>query len=224
MKVLAVSAHPDDETLGAGGTLLKHLADGDEVFWLIATAPDPNDWPSDLVRQCLAQVRDVAAAYGFTDVFELNQPAARLEQIAKRELIERFSSALESIRPDRVYTVGDTDAHSDHTITYETLMSALKPFRREFDVKGIYAYEVLSSTDAAFGWQRHTFAPNAFADITQHLERKLDIMELYENQLQPDPFPRSRESIRALARYRGATVAVQYAEAFHVVRELLHRH
>ena len=36
-KVIVISAHPDDETLGVGGTLLKHKAQGDEIYWLIAT-------------------------------------------------------------------------------------------------------------------------------------------------------------------------------------------
>ena len=38
-KVLVVAVHGDDETLGCGGTLLKHKAQGDEIYWMVVTAP-----------------------------------------------------------------------------------------------------------------------------------------------------------------------------------------
>lgn len=221
MRVLAIAAHPDDETLGAGGTLLKHIERGDNVSWLIVTAPDPADWPAETVSQCRAQVETVGASYGFGEVVALDQPAARLEEVPKRELVDLIWQRLRSLRPERVYTVGDTDAHTDHRVAFEAVMLALKPFRREFDVEAIYAYEVLSSTDAALGWRAPTFVPNVYSDIGAYIERKLEIMEMFENQRQPDPLPRSGESIRALARLRGTTVGLEYAEAFHLVRQLL---
>jgi len=53
------------------------------------------------------------------------------------------------------------------------------------------------------------------------LERKIEIMKRYESELQEPPLPRSIDNIRALARFRGATVSVQYAEAFMLLRELI---
>jgi N-acetylglucosamine malate deacetylase 1 len=221
MRVLAVSAHPDDETLGAGGTLLKHRARGDDLHWLIATAPAPNAWPDATIRQCANQVADVAAAYAFNTTTCLEQPAAGLEQIPMRDLVDQLIEHVLRIKPDRIYTVGDTDVHSDHSITFTALMLALKPFRVEARVKDIYSYEVLSSTEQAYGWTRQPFVPNTYCDISDHIDAKLSTMSLYTNQLQPDPLPRSEDSIRALARVRGTTIGVQYAEAFRLVRQLL---
>ena len=220
MRIVAVSAHADDETLGAGGTLLKHLAQGDDVFWIIATAAHQDDWSVEHIQQSTEQVEAVSRAYRFTDVIKLDLPTTRLDTLPKREIADRFWNALRKVRPQRVYTVGDTDVHTDHYLTFEALMLALKPFRAEFDVRAIYAYEVLSSTEAAFGFRPHTFVPNVYSDITAFLDRKLEIMALYENQLQLDSLPRSLDSLRALARYRGAAVGVKYAEAFKLIRQV----
>ena len=220
MNVVAISAHPDDETLGAGGTLIKHLERNDDVFWIIATVAHPDDWSEEHIQQSSRQVETVSRAYGFTDVFILDLPTTRLDTLPKREIAVRFTESLRKVQPDRVYTVGDTDVHTDHHLTFEGLMLALKPFRPEFNVGSIYAYEILSSTEAAYGFRPHTFVPNVYSDITPFLERKLEIMELYENQLQPDPMPRSLDSLRALARYRGAAVGLKYAEAFRSIREV----
>jgi len=87
-------------------------------------------------------------------------------------------------------------------------------------VKKILSYEVFSSTDAAPVNPARAFLPNMFTDVTEFIERKLEIMGLYTSELQPSPLPRALDSLRALARVRGATIGVEYAEAFMLVREV----
>jgi len=137
MRIVAVSAHPDDETLGAGGTLLKHLAQGDDAFWIIATQPCQEDWSLEHIRQSAEQVEAVRQAYRFSNIFKLDFPTTRLDTVPKRHIADRFREVLGEVKPDRVYTVGDTDVHTDHCLTFEALMLALKPFRAEFNVQGI---------------------------------------------------------------------------------------
>ena len=91
----------------------------------------------------------------------------------------------------------------------------------KLDIKRILCYESLSSTEAAPPLFHRVFLPNVYNDITGYIERKVEIMGLYETEMQPDPLPRSPSSIRALARYRGATIGVEYAEAFMLIRELM---
>ena len=92
---------------------------------------------------------------------------------------------------------------------------------QRFGVRRVLSYEVLSSTDAAPPHPNAAFIPNVFSDVTSHIEGKLEIMALYETEIQSDPMPRSMSVIRALARYRGATIGAEYAEAFMLVRELI---
>ena len=65
------------------------------------------------------------------------------------------------------------------------------------------------------------FLPTVFCDITDFIEHKLEIMSLYRTETQPYPLPRAHESIRALARFRGAAIGVEYAEALMLVRDLM---
>ena len=101
-------------------------------------------------------------------------------------------------------------------------MSVLKPFyMARLGVKRVLCYETLSSSDAAPPRWERAFVPNVFAEITPYIDRKIEIMRMYESEIHEDPMPRGPSAIRALARFRGAIISAQYAEAFILVRELM---
>lgn len=221
MRVLAIATHPDDETLGCGATLLKHAAAGDEVHWLIMTTAQGAPWSAETVRRKAAEVDAVAAAYGFSSHRQLDLPAARLDTVAFEELIDPVRAFVADVRPQTIYVVHGGDVHSDHRVTFDVVMSVVKPFRMgSLGVERVLSYETLSSTDAAPMSPSGGFVPTVLTDVSLHLERKLEIMALYETEAQPEPMPRAPSAIRALARYRGATISVEYAEAFMLIREL----
>ena len=218
MKVLVVSIHPDDETLGCGGTLLAHGAAGDEIHWLIVTSGHEGRWTAEEIAEKEREIAAVAAAYGATTVSRLHHRASELDTVPVGELMAGIESTVQQLAPEIVYLVHPGDVHTDHAAGFTATMSVLKPFRmRALGVRRILAYETLSSTDAA---AFVTFVPNVYRDVTAQLERKLEILSLYESQLQPAPFPRTVSAARALARVRGAAIAVEFAEAFALVREL----
>jgi len=98
----------------------------------------------------------------------------------------------------------------------------VKPFYlARLHVHRVLCYEILSSTEAAPPQLGHAFMPNVFIDITPYIERKIEIMALYETGAQLDPLPRGPSALRALARYRGATIGVEYAEAFMLIHEVI---
>jgi LmbE family N-acetylglucosaminyl deacetylase len=220
MNILAVSAHPDDETLGCGGTLLRHAAAGHAVHWLVATRAEAPRYGADVVAKKQAEIRAVAAAYPMAAVHELGFPAAELDRVARRELVAAVSGVLAAVRPDVVYTVGPHDVHGDHRILFEALEASLKPFRTGAGVRRVLAYETLSSTDPSFGPQAG-FHPTVYVEIGSVIERKIEILELYASELQPPPGARNGETIRALARVRGAAAGVACAEGFRLLREIL---
>ncbi len=221
-RVLAISAHPDDETLGAGGTLLAHGAAGDLVHWVVATQPFP-EWHSEkVVSRAGEQVDQVAAAYNTASHRRLGFPTARLETVPQADLIKSLADALTEIRPQIVYLVHGGDVHSDHAALFRAVMSVLKPFHmKKFGVERVLAYETLSSTDAAPPGSGPVFLPTVFSDITGHIEKKIEIMGMFETERQSDLMPRGASAIRALARYRGATIGVEYGEAFQLIRETI---
>ena len=111
--------------------------------------------------------------------------------------------------------------HTDHRVVFEETMSLLKPFySARHGVKRILSYEILSSTDAAPASSARSFVPSVYVDISKYIDRKLEIMAMYETEVHDYPMPRSLDSIRALARFRGSTIGSEYAEAFSLVREV----
>ncbi len=220
VNILTISVHPDDETLGCGGSLLKHRAGGTELFWLIATEPREPQWSSEMITRKATEVERVAVAYGMTRYFKLGFPAARLDIVPQLELIGGIRDVVSTVQPQIVYLIHGGDVHTDHHAVFGATMSVLKPFSMaRLGVRRVLCYETLSSTEAAPPQPSRAFLPNVINDITAYIERKLEIMGLYESEVQPDPLPRGSSAIRALARYRGATIGVDYAEAFMLVRE-----
>lgn len=220
MKVLVVSPHPDDETLGCGGTLLKHQAQGDKLFWLIMTKMASEvGYSGEQMRVRSQEIEEVARAYGFQKVFQLNFATTTLDTVPQRELIGAVSKVVEEVKPEVVYLPNRGDIHSDHRVTFDAAFGALKTFRAP-SVKRVLAYEVLSETEFAPPLQSDTFTPNSFSDISNYLDKKIEVMRIYKDELKPHPFPRSEENIRALAVVRGATAGAKHAEAFTIIKEV----
>lgn len=221
-RILAIAAHPDDETLGCGGTLLKWKAAGAELFWLIATEPKEPHWSAETIRCKAAEVESVAEAYGFAQHLQLGFASGELDHMALRDVMGPLGKVVARIKPTTVCVVHGGDIHSDHRTLFAATTSVLKPFRMaELGVRRILSYETLSSTDASVpGIWASGFLVNVFEDISPYLKRKIEIMELYHTEVQAPLLPRSASAIQALARYRGATIGVEYAEAFVLLREV----
>jgi LmbE family N-acetylglucosaminyl deacetylase len=219
--ILVICAHPDDETLGCGGTMLKHREQGDTLYWLIVTQAHEPQWSKAVIERKTQEVERVAAAYGIQQYFRLGFPTIRLDTVSPADLMSAMRDVIAQVTPQSVYLVHGGDVHSDHHAVFGAAMSVLKPFyMAQLGVQRILSYETLSSTEAAPPHHTRAFIPTVYSDITRYLERKIEIMGLYESEAQPDLLPRGTSSIRALARYRGATIGVEYAEAFVLVREI----
>ena len=222
MNVLVVAVHPDDETLGCGGTLLKMAAAGDRLHWLVLTAATPPSYSEPQAAQQEHQLRAVEDAYPFDSCEWLKLPTTRLEQVPFNDVIRRIRDVTVRVRPDTVFLPSRSDVHSDHRVAFDASMSVLKGFYLgALGVRRILACEVPSETDASPPIFVPPFVPNVFVDVSATLERKLEIFRLYESEVQPEPLPRTLSALRGLARHRGATVGVEYAEAFTLVRQVL---
>lgn len=217
-RVLVVAPHPDDETLGCGGTLLRMAENGAQIAWLIVSSmSEDNGFTPLRVRTRDAEIDKVSSLFGFSDVFRLSLPTRQLDMIPMADLIEQFSSAFKAFSPDQVFLPNRSDVHSDHRAVSDAGAACVKWFRYP-SVRRVLAYETISETE--FSLDVHSvFQPNLFVDISEYIERKLAIMAVYESEMAAFPFPRSAEAIRALATLRGATAGFRAAEAFQILRE-----
>ncbi len=221
MNILVISVHPDDETLGCGGTLLRCLAEGHRTHWAIVTQAHPPQWSQEVIDRKAAEVEAVAKAYSMQSVHKLGLPTTRLDTLPLADVIGGLRNVIEQVRPEVVYLPHHGDVHTNHHVVFQGTFSVLKAFyMRALGVQRVLTYETLSSTEAAAPLGFRAFVPNVYLDITPHIENKIETMGLYASECQPDPLPRGAASIRALARFRGATVGVEYAEAFMLVREV----
>lgn len=220
MRVLVISVHPDDETLGCGGTLFKHKAYNDELYWLILTEVNETaGYTEEFISERKRQIGLVNERYEFSGTFQPGFPATKLHTLDFSLIIKNISSVIQELKPEIVYTVNRSDIHTDHQIAAKAVSSCTKSFRNPF-IKRILMYECISETEIAPPFTENIFIPQVYSDISNFLEQKIETMQIYESEIQKPPLPRSLDNIRALARFRGASVAVQYAEAFMLVREL----
>ncbi len=219
--VLCVAVHADDETLGCGGTILKHKAQGDKINWLLLTGPvpnHPNNFRPEFIEDRNALVRQVAEMYGYDSLEYLALPTQLLHALDLRDIIKRVSEVIKRIKPNVIYMMFANDVHSDHRVAFDAVYSCTKSFRYPF-IERIYMMETLSETEFALATPARTFIPNVYVDITEYMERKLEIMAMYAKEVMEEPYPRSLSSIKALARLRGSRAGVMYAEAFQLLFE-----
>lgn len=218
VRTLVVAPHPDDEIIGCGGTLLRRVAEGAKVGWLIVTTlTEQGGWTSDRIAGRDREIDKVAEMAGFSEVFRLGLPTTRLDTLPMSDLVSRFSSVFTSFQPTEVLLPNRADAHSDHRVVFDAAAACTKWFRYP-SVRRVLTYETMSET--GFGLDTAApFVPNTYVDISEHLERKLEIMSVYESELGAFPFPRSLESLRAAAALHGSNSGFHAAEAFCLLRE-----
>lgn len=219
-KVLVVAPHPDDETLGCGGTLLKWKAAGVNVHWLIVTNMQASSGFSESqIGERAKQVAKVAQRFGFDSYSHFDYPTALLDTLPKGDIVGAISAVVSKIEPDTVLLPYRNDVHSDHSVVFDATVSATKTFRAA-TVKAIYAYETPSETEFSLRPDDPGFRPNLFICIEDLLEQKLSIMAEYKGEVGDFPFPRSERYVRALATLRGGQAGCCAAEGFMILKEI----
>ena len=217
-KVIVIAAHPDDEVLGCGGTLLKHIKNGDEVYWLIVTGVSVSQgFTEERVKSRQIEIEEVAKRLSIKKTYQLNYPTMSLTDESLIKIIPEISVIFSKVEPNVVYTLNRSDAHSDHRIVFHAINACTKSFRYPF-IKKVLMYECISETEFGPALAENAFIPNYYVDITDFVDEKDEIIKIYESEIGEHPFPRSIRNIRALSTFRGATAGVEYAEAFQLLK------
>lgn len=218
--ILVVAAHPDDELLGSGGTILRNAKAGDDVYCLIlgegimARA----DGTKTELEKLHEDSRRAGGILGFKDMFFSNFPDNSFDSVSLLSIIKEVEKYVAKVRPQVVYTHHEYDLNVDHRLTSEAVLTACRPCNENCPQE-IYTFETLSSTE----WQsKHNkqFAPNTYVDIKATIEDKVRAMRAYKSEIREYPHSRSAEGIKILAQYRGLESGLEFAEAFCLVRKI----
>jgi LmbE family N-acetylglucosaminyl deacetylase len=222
MNVLVLAAHPDDEVLGCGGTIARLASEGHRVTVAIFGQGAASRYaPASLDALANAgtlksQSYEAARILGNVDIKHFDLPDNRFDSVDLLDIIKTLEGLAGVVRPHEVYTQHGGDLNIDHAITFRAAMTCFRPIP-DSSVRALYAFEVASSTEWAFGKFSPAFIPDTFIDISMFLDRKLKALAAYQDELRSSPHPRSIEGVSAQARDRGARVGVGAAEAFATV-------
>jgi LmbE family N-acetylglucosaminyl deacetylase len=219
--LLIVAAHPDDEVLGCGGTIARYTDQGSTVNLVFladgVTARDRADSAERQRRQAAAH--QAANCLGIHSVQFHDFPDNRLDTVELIKIVQTIEQAIAQHQPDTVLTHHAGDVNIDHQRVHQAVVTACRP-QPGHCVKTLLFFEVPSSTEWQPPGSAPAFLPNWFVDISDTLPLKLEAFSAYEEELRPAPHPRSLASVEALARWRGATVGVEAAEAFMLGRQI----
>lgn len=215
-KTLVIAPHPDDETLGCGGYLLRQKSEGNEISWLIVTSMENDDrWDLNQKEKRATEIGIVGTLYGFTNVFQLFFPPGKLDTIDMDVLVEAIGKVVKDVQPDQLLIPHPGDAHTDHENVFKASVACTKWFRYP-SIKRAMCYETISETNFGY-FKSPTFIPNFFVDISSFLQTKIDILSTYSSEIQDFPFPRSNVAVKALAELRGAESGFLAAESFALI-------
>lgn len=216
MKVMVISPHPDDETLGAGGTLLKFKEKGHKLYWLnVTNVKVEYGYSEERVKERNKEIEYVISSYAFDGFWNMELEPAGVDKYDISFLISKFKKVFDEVKPELLLLPYRYDIHSDHRIIFDIVYSCAKSFRIPY-LKTVLSMEILSETDQALNENR--FAPNIFIDISEYIDKKIEIMKIYKSEIDTAPFPRNEDAIKGLASYRGATAYYKYCEAFSLIK------
>lgn len=221
-KVLVFAAHPDDEVLGCGGAIARHVNEGDDVY--VAFSADGvtsrNDASISQMDERNLSAKEACKILGIKSHVFLGFPDNKMDSVPLLDVVKAVEEVLYKIQPSVIYTHHTNDLNIDHVITHKAVITACRP-QPGFFVKEIYAFEVLSSTEWITPSSETAFIPNHYINITSTLNIKLEALKSYNSEIKEYPHSRSFKNVEALATYRGATVGVEYAEAFKLLRSIV---
>lgn len=226
-KVCVFAAHPDDEVLGCGGTIARHVKSGDQVSVVIfaegITSRDSKRDTEKRHEELYSLHQAVHAAnkvLGVSSVQIHSFPDNRMDSVELIEVVKLVESTVNEHQPEIIYTHHIGDLNIDHQIVHRAVITACRP-QGNLNVESLLCFEVPSSTEWQIPNSSLSFTPNWWVNITDHLSTKLKALRCYETEMRTWPHPRSYQGVEHLAKWRGCSVGMDCAEAFILNRNII---
>ncbi len=222
--ILIISAHPDDEVIGCGGTILKAIELGAKVSVLFLGEGVSTRYPNnENSKACKAAIkfREQSALKCLKSLgirnFKFNHfLCTRFDTYPILNFVRIIENFIGKVKPNIIFTHNESEVNIDHVVTNKATEIACRPISK-LSVKKIYAYEAVCSSNFKF---KKNFSPDTYVDIKKYIKRKIKALKYYKNEIRNYPFPRSTLGIETQARYRGMQSGLEFAEAFELLRSI----
>ena len=199
----------DDEVLGCGGTIRKHIEQGDEVSVLYICTKQSVRFDEDILATRKEHAKKVAKVLGLSKIYFAEQPLIMLDTVPQLDIVTEIEKVIYEVKPEILYCHPTDDINSDHRVVSQAATVWCRPSKTPF-LKKVYFYEIFSSNPG--------FAPNHYVDISEQIDKKLEALSVYTTEIGAQT--RSIETTKTVASYRGAEINVTYAEAFILYRSI----
>lgn len=219
--ILVIAPHPDDEVLGCGGIIKKFTIKGDKVYVLIVTRGRPGKYSEAGIIKVRNEALHAHETLGVAETRFLDFHAPDLDMVPLADISDAILRIIIEFKIYTVFLPHRGDIHHDHRIVFNAGLVASRPVN-DYCVKRIFSYETLSETEWAAPFSDETFVPTYYVDISDEIDYKKKAFSSFKSQIKQFPAARSLENIEALAKFRGATVGMERAEAFMVIRIIEH--
>lgn len=202
-RVLILAPHTDDGEFGCGGTISRLIEEGREVFYAaFSTAEEsvPPEFPPDILER---EVREGTRTLGISpENLLVYKYAVRRLPHARQEILEELVRLRREIDPGTVFLPSRQDLHQDHQTVH---------------MEGLRAFKLVTVLGYELPWNNLSFDYRHFVVLQKHhVQTKVDALRCYRSQ-QGKPYS-EEDFIWGWARSRGGQIAMQYAEAFDVLR------
>ncbi len=222
-RILIVAAHPDDEILGCGGTILREMLQGCVVYSMILGEGITSRYEKreiankNELEKLHRDIGNVAQFMSFKKHWLFNYPDNRFDTVPLLEIVKTIEKVKDEVKPDVIFTHFQNDLNIDHRITFQAVITATRPLQKE-SVKEILSFEIPSSTEWTFD---QNFNPNVFVNVENTFEKKIQALIFYESEIRAYPHPRSAEALKIRAQYWGIVSGLKLVEPFILIRKIV---
>ena len=217
-KILVIGAHPDDEVLGCGGLIHRNSSENGKTDVLIVSEGTSAQLSKNknLSIERHDQLLNAVDLLGGDNVIHWDYPDLMLDEVKHLELNKKISNLISEGGYDYVFTHHPYDVNLDHRIVFDSTLVATRP-TPEQKLKGLFSYYVNSSTEWGVKSKSEIFTPNAYLNIENSLEKKIEAFLLYVDEIREFPHPRSKDAIKYKAYAYGSDIGFMAAEAFNTI-------